>query len=219
MRQCVMIATPSGGSRLCSDYVKSLFDTQALLAQHDIDCRLNILDGMALIPAVRNVLASAALNFSDVTDLFFIDDDIGWPADKALKLLRHDEDIVAGVYPSRRSDNRWPCAFDNDAPAANSGGLRRALLVPGGFMRIKRRVLERLSGSVEKYRDPYGRWPCLWNFFESRLVGTEYWGEDYWFCTRWRDLGGEIWLDPDITLTHTGNKIFSGNLAVAMQGA
>jgi hypothetical protein len=37
--------------------------------------------------------------------------------------------------------------------------------------------------------------------------------EDYSFCRRWTDLGGEIWLDMQSTLTHTGSFTFVGNLA------
>lgn len=37
--------------------------------------------------------------------------------------------------------------------------------------------------------------------------------EDYSFCERWRDLGGKVWADPDIELTHVGQKTFTGKLS------
>ena len=37
-----------------------------------------------------------------------------------------------------------------------------------------------------------------------------YLSEDYAFCRRWRDLGGEIWLDAQGSLTHSGSCDFTG---------
>jgi hypothetical protein len=37
-------------------------------------------------------------------------------------------------------------------------------------------------------------------------------GEDFAFCERWNDLGGRVWIDPSITLSHVGDKDYSGTL-------
>ena len=39
----------------------------------------------------------------------------------------------------------------------------------------------------------------------------QFWGEDYWFTERWRDLGGKIWVDPEIEFTHRGSKAWGAN--------
>lgn len=41
--------------------------------------------------------------------------------------------------------------------------------------------------------------------------------EDYVFCRRWRDLGGEIWADMKARLTHVGVAIHTGSLMQEMQ--
>jgi len=41
-----------------------------------------------------------------------------------------------------------------------------------------------------------------------------YLSEDYAFCRRWRKCGGEIWLDLQGRLTHTGSLHFRGNPAI-----
>jgi hypothetical protein len=38
-------------------------------------------------------------------------------------------------------------------------------------------------------------------------------GEDYSFCKRWRDMGGQVWVDPSISMGHLGTKIWKGRLA------
>ena len=38
-----------------------------------------------------------------------------------------------------------------------------------------------------------------------------YLSEDYAFCSRWRALGGTVWLDTRSKLTHAGPHDFVGN--------
>ena len=55
--------------------------------------------------------------------------------------------------------------------------------------------------------------PNFYNFFDT-LHNTEtkqYFGEDFGFCQRWRDMGGRIWVDPDICLNHIGRYTFTGD--------
>jgi hypothetical protein len=37
--------------------------------------------------------------------------------------------------------------------------------------------------------------------------------EDIAFCHRWRDIGGRIFVIPDITMGHIGLKTYSGTFA------
>lgn len=34
----------------------------------------------------------------------------------------------------------------------------------------------------------------------------KWWGEDFWITERWRQMGGQIWVDPEIAFTHRGSK-------------
>ena len=42
-------------------------------------------------------------------------------------------------------------------------------------------------------------------------IDRRYLSEDYTFCRRWQELGGDIWLDPSISLNHYGSFCFQGN--------
>jgi hypothetical protein len=89
-----------------------------------------------------------------------------------------------------------------------------------GFMLIKRSVIERM---ISAYPDLYfnndlnldtefAKWTYL--FFDT-MVESEtkrYLSEDYSFCRRWQDIGGEVWLDPLVKLDHVGHFIFDGNI-------
>ena len=40
-----------------------------------------------------------------------------------------------------------------------------------------------------------------------------YLSEDFAFCKRWTDMGGEIWADLNSKLTHVGPMTFHGDLS------
>jgi hypothetical protein len=42
-------------------------------------------------------------------------------------------------------------------------------------------------------------------------AGGTYLSEDFAFCKRWTDIGGEIWADLDSRLDHVGPSVFHGD--------
>jgi hypothetical protein len=52
---------------------------------------------------------------------------------------------------------------------------------------------------------------ALFNGLVDKETGT-YLSEDYSFCRRWRDMGGEIWIDLQSKLTHIGPISFKGDV-------
>ena len=53
--------------------------------------------------------------------------------------------------------------------------------------------------------------PWHHNFFPIEVVNGELMPEDYAFCRRWRLLGGKVWADPTIQLTHHGAHDYTGD--------
>ena len=46
--------------------------------------------------------------------------------------------------------------------------------------------------------------------FDCGVEDDHYLSEDWLFCNRWKKIGGSIWLDVSINLTHTGVENFNG---------
>jgi len=46
----------------------------------------------------------------------------------------------------------------------------------------------------------------------DHATGT-YLSEDFSFCRRWTDIGGEIWADLESRLDHVGPSVFQGDVA------
>ena len=52
----------------------------------------------------------------------------------------------------------------------------------------------------------------LYALFDTSLYSSGvYLPEDYTFCTRWRALGGEIWVDTRSKFKHVGRYVFAGD--------
>jgi hypothetical protein len=88
-----------------------------------------------------------------------------------------------------------------------------------GFMMIKREVIDKM---IEHYPElkynndlntPPELNPHFYAFFDTMIDPKDkrYLSEDYTFSRRWQDMGGEIWLDPSISLNHYGSFNFQGN--------
>jgi hypothetical protein len=88
-----------------------------------------------------------------------------------------------------------------------------------GFMMIKREVIDKMIVAYPdlKYNNDLNTPPELnphfYAFFDTMIDPKDrrYLSEDYTFSRRWQDIGGEIWLDPSISLNHYGSFNFQGN--------
>ncbi len=211
----VTFATPSFSRTVSMEYVQSLFGTFDLFAHKGIGCSHAMLGGDCFIDKARNELVTGFLGVQSDA-LFFLDDDIGWKPEDALRVLLRPEEMVCGVYPRKEDKPGFPAMLVENCRLTDTG-LLPATAVPTGFLRIKRGALEKMIAAYpDTYKSPYAgqvNAPACWNLFQTGRVGEEWWGEDYYFCHKWRQIGGEIWIDPNIDFTHVGRKKYAGNFA------
>lgn len=219
----VVICTPSLSKSFCVEYQMSWMATQSLLTRSGIDHVWRSQGGDPYLDKVRNRLASEALTrFPEATDIFFIDDDEGWPAEKVLEFINRPEDVLVGVYPKKKDETEFPCQLllDEKGDFIERDGLYEVALGPTGFMRIKRHVLEKMAAGSLIYPDPdaQGNLVDIWNIFQTGVTPDPkdpkrgiWWGEDYFFCARWRQMGGTVWCDPNVLFTHRGQKVWAAN--------
>jgi hypothetical protein len=95
-----------------------------------------------------------------------------------------------------------------------------------GFMMIKRNVIEKMVKEYPetKYTDNMGflkteeekKWAyALFDCAISKTNNT-YLSEDWLFCERWRNIGGQIIAHVGIDLDHTGTETFSGSFLTSL---
>jgi hypothetical protein len=93
-----------------------------------------------------------------------------------------------------------------------------------GFMLIQRKVFEAMMYKFPQFKyknnvagyhkDAYVEY--FYNFFSIEIDPDSQvlLSEDYLFCKRWREMGGDLWLDLGINLNHTGMLDYVGCLAI-----
>jgi hypothetical protein len=95
--------------------------------------------------------------------------------------------------------------------------LARVKHLATGFMMFKRCVVDQMAIAYPKtkYTDDVGFLKGSENKFAYALFdcGVEddhYYSEDWLFCHRWTKMGGNIYINVSINLTHTGNEDYKG---------
>jgi hypothetical protein len=198
-------------------------------------------DGDALITRARANLVTLFLDNPSATHLLFVDADIGFEPDQIFRMIESGADVVAGVYPIKRvnwdkarrmlESNRLPSAaldyvleIDDPDHVVAVNGFTRVRFAGTGFLMIRRHVLETMCqhpayAALQFFRehslDALSGSPNRFALFECMIdpASGTYLSEDFSFCKRWTDIGGEIWADLESRLDHVGPSVFHGDVS------
>ena len=241
-----MVATPCYAGQVTTAYANSLLKLQTACRSRGIDLEWLMLNGDALITRGRADLVAHFLDRSDPTHLLFVDADIGFEPDQVFRLIDFGADVSAGAYPAKRIDwdrvrevmtagladpqsSSLEYVFEVDDPARiiSRDGFAKVRYAGTGFLMIHRSVLTALCAAHPELRyrrtssttDPLANSPNRFALFDCMIdqASGVYLSEDYAFCRRWTDRGGEIWVDVASKLTHVGPITFTGNFATQFQ--
>ncbi len=172
--------------------------------------------GCSAIDVARNEMLSEALH-DGAESIIFIDSDVGFETQDALRLLARPEPVVAGVYAKKGgralasvfAEGVNDIIFGPEAPA-----LYPLKYAATGFLRMRAEVLRRM---IEELRLPLcnTHW-CrgVWPFFMPMIVPHEtnklhYLAEDWAFSHRLHQIGVTPLADTSIRLWHWGRYGFS----------
>lgn len=225
----VVIATPFYEVKAWSPYIASLVETIRLLSAVGIDWRFMELSGDSYVHRARNTMCDRFLSDPDNTDLFFIDSDMSWNPDAFVNMCILPDDIIGGSYPVKNGWDKWtsiPEMKESEGAyhyqgrdLGNGTALLKAHVLAGGFLRIKRHVLEKYREFhkdhwyVEASTNPDKPQYRYTQFFASQKdADGQFYGEDHWFSKRIREMGTQMMIYPDATITHFGVNGWSGNL-------
>lgn len=241
----IYLAVPCYGGQLTLFFVNSLLRLQDACRARGVGLHVEMMGGEALITRGRSRLAAQFLSHPDATHILFVDADIGFAPENVFRLLDAERDVIAAVCPLKKID--WEKARAaakagvDDLQAASIGYVVRFLptedksveVVDGfakvayggtGFLMISRDAMQRICDAHPELRAKMGDMadtlaPEAVMVFDTMVEPEtgQYLSEDYAFCRRWRDLGGEIWADMTARLTHVGHAAYTGSLIQALR--
>lgn len=147
----------------------------------------------------------------------FIDHDVSWKPEDLLKLIETEGDVVAGLYRFKYDDHiEYMGAIqdnplDGYRPIVREDGAIKATRVPAGFLKITKEAVDKFMTAYPELC--YGqKYNLSVDLFNHGAYKGQWWGEDYAFSRNWIDAGGEIWIVPDLDLTHhSADKAYHGN--------
>lgn len=141
----------------------------------------------------RNKVCKYFKNFTKHTHLLFIDSDTV-PFDNPLDLVKHNLDIVAGVYPRwKETIYEWlamirkPDGKYEQLPKEKRKGLVECDGIGAGCLMMSRKVLE-------EFDDPFAD--------KVRKDGTRSIGHDFYFCERAKKKGYKVYVDWNVLCDH-----------------
>lgn len=171
--------------------------------------------GDSAIGRARNTLTARFLK-SDCTDLLFIDSDLVFDMGHINRILSHKEDVVGGVYfkKSEGSPQIVCNGLDKETPC-RADGLQQVKYLGTGFLRISRNVFETMIKEFgeEMWYNNDGDKALEYDFWHMGIYQypdktRRFLSEDWWFCAKWLDCGGQVWMDTRCILGHSGNSVY-----------
>ena len=207
--------TPCYGGNITEVCFSSYLGFTIMAMQNGINFQIDTLSNESNVNRARNSCAAKFLS-GDCTHLMFVDADIQFKPQDIVKLINHDKDIVGGVYPQKTLPPKMVVNTLNNGE--QQGDLIEVGTLGTGFMLIKRSVFEKMiEAGATPYVDAIGLSPKenanQYDFFQCTIDSNgRYLTEDWSFCRRWRQLGGKIWADKTIGLTHVGYFRFPPDL-------
>jgi hypothetical protein len=200
----VIIATP--GHSMMSSYVKSLLQLTDKLnekgisyawsseySSHVADAREMTLSG----DSNNNIHEQRPFKGTVTYDkILWIDSDIAFAPDDAMKLIESDKEIISGAYLLASGEvTAYKKMLSPGYTYDEVKDMTEPIRIEGcgfGFLAVK-------SGVFEKMTRPW---------FQATMATTDdgftfpIMGEDISWCKRVIDAGHEIWFDPSVKVTH-----------------
>jgi hypothetical protein len=228
----IAISTPAYGEIFYMSYVESVFRLVRALERRNWQTYFNS-TAFADIVESRNVLLTRWFDKTDATHLLFIDADMGFDHELIFDMIALDQPVVGVISPKRQIDLEKLAKlsvdglpFENAVAGAHSFIMQRKAGVRAagkagfveveacgtGIMLVRRDCVTDMLGKLPDISDTKaaGTSPLTRNLdrviraFDPLFVDGERLSEDFSFCHRWRQCGGQIWANTTHAITHVG---------------
>lgn len=220
-RPSIFVALP-GYSGVMGGTAMSLFCLGAYLASKGVGCSggaLNYPD----IAECRNVFLSVWYDkYPTSTHLLFVDSDMRFAPELVHDMIAINKPLVGCIYRRKGDVKHW-VGKTRPGPQDVENGFLQVEGIGMGVTLIARTCIDQM---VEKYpelifdipvTDPldlFGphKLDRVLRFFDKISFGYAHMSEDFAFCKRYRDIGGEVYANVAHPIGHIGLKEYGGRL-------
>lgn len=235
-----MVATPMYGGMGNTMYMSSMLQLQDQCHKREIRMEHAFMMNESLIDRGRNGLVHQFLTVSKADYLLFIDADIQFRPEDIFAMMSYEKDLICAPYPKKHIN--WPIIIEavksgiEDIPTLERlvGEYVFTMLeakqrveeivkvseAGTGLMLIHRSVFDKLKKAFPEnyYVSDHSadlladRKVEMHAYFRTGIFDNRYLSEDYYFCHKWREIGGDVWLFPWALTSHVGTYPFMGSV-------
>jgi len=215
----LMIALPCYGGNIRMETVAALSELRSALAWQKVPSRQYHHD-MCNITTVRNCIITKFYDdLPEYDHLLMVDNDMSFTAKLVVDMIGLKRPLVGTAYHRRQtSPNIWDMLVGEpfQEPQEIVNGFQQWKYIGAGIMLIKRHVITQMPEKLHDLRDNYdpralgaiGITRVLRFFDEMKTPEGRQLSEDYSFCERWRQCGGDIWANVERNVGHVGTFSF-----------
>jgi hypothetical protein len=126
---------------------------------------------------------------------------------------------VAVAGPKKRYPLQFAANFtdQNGDPVPltmdQSTGTMEVGEVGSAFTMITRECAQKIADAHPELQSTSITGEREWHVYDPIVTPQRKFGEDFAFCKRWRDIGGRVYICPDVPLKHVGAHTFEGSFA------
>jgi hypothetical protein len=211
------IGIPCYGGMVSEPTMTSFLRFVLLAQQAGLNWSLDTMVNESLITRGRNNLMAKMMTNTAATHFMFIDADIRFQPESILQMLAYEKDVIGGLYPKKALPVNY--VINLKPQTKIQGDIFTVDTMGTGFLLFKRTVYEQLIAAhpETKYVDDVGLGkqfePMMYSIFDCKIDERgHYLSEDWLFCRRWQELGGEIWAHSKVLLNHVGHYEYAGDL-------
>ena len=204
----VLIATPCLDQKVDAYFVHSLCESIKLGIKNNLDIRCVFLANESILPMARNELFALAYK-ENYDSMVFIDDDESWSEHALIEIIKSNKDVICiPVVHKGDKDITFNVWLSKDLTKDESDGYLKINKCGTGFLKLSRKVIEDLwhSNTELVFRNKK-----LKNICEYTYINGDFVGEDITLTNKIKELGYDIWLNPNHTVSHIGNKMYRGD--------
>lgn len=204
----VLIATPCLYGKVDAYYTYSLCESIRLGIKHNLSIHPVFLSSESILPMARNELINLAYREKYDT-MVFIDDDEYWDPLCLMEILNSPKDVIT-VPVVNKSDKK--IAYNINLPQTihkdSTDEYIKVDTTGTGFLKLSAKIIKDLIESSHelRFRTKVIRIVCEY----GQLAG-DFVGEDINLSRKIKELGYDIWLNPNYTISHLGVKMYTGD--------
>ena len=209
----VLIATPCLNQKVDAYYVHSLCESIKLGLKHELALNAIFLANESILPMARNELLNLAY-LEKYDCMVFIDDDEYWDAKTLIDIILSPKDVIT-VPVVNKGDKKIEYNVYYDKIDYDADGYFKVKSTGTGFLKLSKRVVSDLweSNTELQFRNKKLKNICEFNYINGAFVG-----EDITLSRKILELGYPIWVNPNHTVSHIGNKMYKGDFLEHIKG-